>query len=315
MKFIDELLKTVPPTTEQEVERAKTRFNQSIRQALRRETGVGLAYKIDDDKRDSINIPVKVVPGYPEALRRVDIAPDARLAAIISKWRRDIEVMRDVLRVANYQLIPAINNSEFTEAVTEDERKSIIDAEKLAERLLSKAGQFDIVKWILEIDEDVLGAYFYNGHPVYIELYWAVIGFVAQSLGVAVEDLTVVVLAHELAHAYTHLGADIDGHRWNTLSFKKSELALKEGLAQYYTSRVCNRLEYQVPKSLEAYEELLKHQPDDYKSHITWLSRHSPEEVRFALLLMRRAGDGKLTTFNDSLLKVQKGLTSFNPDR
>jgi hypothetical protein len=39
-----------------------------------------------------------------------------------------------------------------------------------------------------------------------------------------------VVLAHELAHAYTQLGADIDGRRWAAPSFAKAETALKEGL-------------------------------------------------------------------------------------
>ena len=40
-----------------------------------------------------------------------------------------------------------------------------------------------------------------------------VIGLVSEWLGCAVEDLAIVVLTHELAHAYTQLGADIEGHR------------------------------------------------------------------------------------------------------
>ena len=36
--------------------------------------------------------------------------------------------------------------------------------------------------------------------------------------GFDVEALTYVVLAHELAHAYTHLGRDIDGNAWDTES-------------------------------------------------------------------------------------------------
>ncbi len=41
-----------------------------------------------------------------------------------------------------------------------------------------------------------------------------VIGLVSEWLGCAVEDLAIVVLTHELAHAYTQLGADIEGLRW-----------------------------------------------------------------------------------------------------
>jgi hypothetical protein len=49
-------------------------------------------------------------------------------------------------------------------------------------------------------------------------------------LGCAVDDLAIVVLTHELAHAYTQLGADIDGRRWAAASFAKAETELKEGL-------------------------------------------------------------------------------------
>lgn len=49
-------------------------------------------------------------------------------------------------------------------------------------------GKFDLVKWILAVDEDVLGIYRYREHgglfgDVYeghIELYWSVIGLIAQ---------------------------------------------------------------------------------------------------------------------------------------
>jgi hypothetical protein len=63
----------------------------------------------------------------------------------------------------------------------------------------------------------VLGAYFFRIPQ--IRLYWVVIGIAARTLGVAVEALTIVVLAHELARAYTHLGRDIDNERWDTGHF------------------------------------------------------------------------------------------------
>jgi hypothetical protein len=61
---------------------------------------------------------------------------------------------------------------------------------------------------------------------------------VSEWMGCTVEDLTVVVLTHELAHAYTQLGADIEGRRWPAAAFAAAESGLKEGLAQYYTDRV-----------------------------------------------------------------------------
>jgi hypothetical protein len=62
-----------------------------------------------------------------------------------------------------------------------------------------------------------------------VELFWGVIGLVSRLLGVSVEGLTVKVLAHELAHAYTHVGADADGRRWGTTAFQRTDRALLEG--------------------------------------------------------------------------------------
>lgn len=63
------------------------------------------------------------------------------------------------------------------------------------------------------------------------------VGLFAQVLGAPLEPVTAVVLAHELAHAYTHAGLDIDGVRWEASDFRRSELAIVEGLAQYYAER------------------------------------------------------------------------------
>jgi hypothetical protein len=90
------------------------------------------------------------------------------------------------------------------------------------------------------IREDVLGAYFF--HLRFVNLYWMAIGFIAGVLNLPVEALTVVVAAHELAHAYSHLGKDIDGVRWNTQTFSETELGIVEGLAQYYTEIVCKAI-------------------------------------------------------------------------
>jgi hypothetical protein len=70
-----------------------------------------------------------------------------------------------------------------------------------------------------------------------------VISFMAGVLGVPVEALTVVVAVHELAHAYTHLGRDIDGKKWDTNTFSQVDPRTSEGLAQFYTEVICKKLE------------------------------------------------------------------------
>ncbi len=75
------------------------------------------------------------------------------------------------------------------------------------------------------------GSRYRRKYSTQICLYWGVIGLVARLLGVSVEGLTITVLAHEYAHAYTHLGFDRSGGRWTGEAFGASEHELVEGLA------------------------------------------------------------------------------------
>lgn len=98
-------------------------------------------------------------------------------------------------------------------------------------------------------------------------------------MGRTVEDLTVVVLTHDLAHACAQLGADIEGRRWPAAEFAMAETALKEGLAQYYTHRVLNRLKERYRGALEAYRAMPPRQPPAYRTHLPWVKGGSPEAV------------------------------------
>jgi hypothetical protein len=170
------------------------------------------------------------------------------------------------------------------------------------------------VKKLLAVDEDVLGAYWYSPREwgreprSNIELYWGVIGLIAQMLGTPVDALTVVVLAHECAHAYTHLGTDIDGERWESGAFSEAEVALKEGLAQYYTYRVCKRLEETLPEAIRAYNKLLPEQPAAYQMHRDWLDHFTPEEVRLAVLELRRRDLGTLEKYAQALVRARQAI-------
>src|SRR6185369_13202635 len=112
----------------------------------------------------------------------------------------------------------------------------------------------NLIKWLesqsirqrfQSIDEDVLGAYFFRKGN--IQIYWMAIYLVARILDVSVEGLTITVLAHELVHAYTHVGSDIDGEQWEANAFAEAELTIVEGLAEFYTAIVCKKLEGKLP--------------------------------------------------------------------
>jgi hypothetical protein len=210
-------------------------------------------------------------------------------------------------------------NAEFAERFP-DSDYAVWGLQGLIDGLLAEAQKFDFLKQVFGVNEDVLGLYSFRRSPnallfgdepppnARIDLYWGVIGLVARVLGVSVEALTVKVLAHELAHAYTHIGADADGRRWDTSSFGDADRALKEGLAQYYTVRVLDRLDRQTSEARLAYERLLPHQPACYRAHVPWLEAHTPEEVREAMLTVRRNGAGTTACFEKALEVARKRL-------
>jgi hypothetical protein len=313
--LLNELLEIVPADTEKRVVRARDRFNQNVREAIRQETGLRFRPKGqsgDLQPTEFISIPVRVMPGMPVALRQRKIDESKRLAALLAPWRRTLEELNRSSLETRESVLPIIPPGVCGESGW----GHLAGAAMLAEKLLHLIRDFDLAAWILEVNEDVLGAYMYQVLPAipaerlesHIEIYWAIVGLMAQILGVSVEALTVVVLAHELGHAYTHRAADIDGDAWTASAFANSEHALKEGLAQYYTARVCDRLAVSMPDAKLAYAELLKHQPAAYKTHEPWIEDHKPEEVRFALVIARREREMSLEGFEIGLSAARSQL-------
>jgi hypothetical protein len=187
-----------------------------------------------------------------------------------------------------------------------------------AGHLLGLLDQHDPLNRILAFDEDILGTYHYQFQQrdmdeyrvnrAWIKLYWGVVGLTSEWMGCSPEDLTLVVLTHELAHAYTQLGADIEGRRWPAAAFSVAETGLKEGLAQYYTDRVLKRLGNRFPNAYKVYQKMLPKQPQAYRSHIKWVTDYSPESVRRAMLEVRRWQHGTLSEFNQRLEEARKQL-------
>jgi hypothetical protein len=167
-------------------------------------------------------------------------------------------------------------------------------------------------------DRGILGVYEYDATDMLagertvnratIRLYWGVIGLVSEWLGCEVEDLVIVVLTHELAHAYTQLGADIEGRRWPAPLFAQAETALKEGLAQYYTERVLRRLDHRAASALAVFRAMLPKQSDAYRAHELWVKEFS---VRRAMLEVRRRKEGGLEDF---IKRLQSAKAQLEPN-
>jgi hypothetical protein len=213
-------------------------------------------------------------------------------------------------------LIPKVKTIEGGMELVQDRDQDLGPALDLGKALAAEADKYDLVRWLLDVRHDVLGAYIFTprrgqaAQPsnVRIELYWAVIGLVSQFLHVSIEDLTAVVVAHELAHAYTHLGLDIDGSAWDDFGFATSDGSVKEGLAQYYTACALTRFKEHSDTAAITYGVLLERQPPDYHVQVKWAESFKPEQVRLAMLKTRRGGKVTLSDFEVALGEAGRTL-------
>ena len=284
-----EFLKRHEPELKVRVERAFKQWNNILRHCLQNETGLRLT--VGDDAQA---VPVRIDDGLPapfaEVLQRFDEHTWTLLlnrAVLHEGVRATTFLRREFGWVKNWLGV------EPCPAEYEEVRHIGAFLYLLLRRLRSSY----FIERIRSIQEDVLGAYFFRLPEV--RLYWMVIGFLSGVLGVSVEALTLVVAAHELAHAYTHLGRDIDGGRWAPETFAAANLAIAEGLAQFYTKVICKKLETRFPSGWEAYERLLKLQSGPYLVHEDWTegSEAVGEVVRISMITCRSTNTAKLGRF------------------
>ena len=147
-----------------------------------------------------------------------------------------------------------------------------------------------------------------DGHPLgrylpsfkRIEIHWIIVWLVAQTSRVRYEDALYVVLSHELAHAFTHIGQNTNSEPCSTELFHAMSPHIKEGLAEHYCETLCATESARVKGygggPLQAYEALLEGAPDQYHAHRHWPSydrrrkKGDNELVRRAMLDSRKRG-------------------------
>jgi len=326
----------VPPETENLVKGVRLGFNQSVRNILRREMGLQLTRNEEGGQRSSrptSNVPIKVLPGYPAEYRFIELDSEKRLPILLAPLLGDFRAF--IVSGETIQMRLPSETPEDLKQTVSDHFPSSIEA---ARRLLNIADKYDPIPDLFgdPVDDhspgknyllDFLGVYRYRFRnsasdpaeeteriDAKIELYWGAIGLCAGILGTTVEGLTLQVLAHELAHAYSHMGYDIDARRWPSARFRDSDPAIKEGLAQYYAHRTVIELQTKMPQALSAHNALVPRQPHPYKVHIRWEEgfddggSFTPEEVRLAMISIRRDPDTDLNNFEMHLVQARERL-------
>jgi hypothetical protein len=295
----EHLLESSEPDLKVRVERACRQWNNIVRDYMRTETGLRLS--AGDDVQ---SVPYRVVNGMPlrmaDSLHRFGELGWALLNRPLLIAARDGTAFMESFQGTAHEC--------WKEGAGPASVADLGCVRTTAENWLKLLDAQQPVTTILKVNEDVLGAYFFRKSE--IQIYWLPIGIVAGMLGVSPESLAVVVLIHELAHAYTHLGRDIDDERWNTDSFAATDLDIVEGLAQYYTQAICMKLEFRMPAALAAYNALLPCQSPPYQAHLKWVegTERGGEVVRVSMIECRSKKILRAADFADAVKRHRLGV-------
>jgi len=169
--------------------------------------------------------------------------------------------------------------------------------------LIEEVENWKILEEIKKLGPDVLGSYFIYKNTV--ELYWLSIGLCSILFNFPVEDFTIVVLIHELVHAYTHIGLDKDGNNWNTENFARTENEIVEGFAQLYTDLLCKDF---FKETYKAFKTLLTQQASEYTEYQKWFDdkeKDKYEKIRRLLLETRRNNITNYEDFDEKLKEIK----------
>lgn len=296
----------IPPDAQERVERAVKQASVPLRDHIRAETGLRLS-----DGTERLSIPIRVCEGFTGPFGDIiNKYPDSQLWWLICGLRQLGGIVQGTSWLLNRW--PDLEKWEHLPAAARGSGDAIAHTRDVALELQKLVANPPLIEEIKKIKADYLGCYFYP--PVrapWIEIYWMPIALIAAMLNIRMEDLAVVTLAHELSHGYTHLGRDIDGASWDTNGFSKSDPDVKEGLAQFYTDVVTQKLVSRQPGGHEAYKTFLKMQSGPYLVHQDWLKdqpQQRSETVRFTLLSTRTNGIVKQADWLAALDETNKKL-------
>ena len=310
----------IPVDAEKLVEAAKDVYNSRIRTRLSTELALNLQTK-NGGTETKIKILVERGRGGP-LQKFLDQQEKDFLPEYFKIWERDIRHLynatnnlSNAIRNIN-QYYRDIKDYEWPILDTIIKKSQCLDETKgFAGKLLEIISSADLANSIFRIQEDVLGLYCpdpKNSKSGEVILFYEPIAICAERLDVDITSLAAVVLIHELAHGYTHLGKDGDNFEWDLRDlFTTENRGVAEGLAQYYTDVVSEYLGDTGFESVhKAYLKLRRQQAGIYRIHDKWVTSFAREDVRGALVNFRRNRLKSLQIFNDLLIATNKSLKS-----
>ena len=296
----------IPKDALERIDRAVDQANKPLRDQIRAETGLKLSVETE-----RFSIPIRVCEGFTGPFGDIIMRyPDPQLWWLICGLRQLGGIVEGTEWLL--QRWPDLEKWRHLPDSARGSGDAISRTRDAAAELQHLVANPPIIEEIKKITADYLGCYFYPPtRAPWIEIYWMPIALIAAMIDVRMEDLAAVTLAHELGHGYTHLGRDIDGTSWDTVGFAKSASEVKEGLAQFYTEVVTQKIANRQPGAHEAYEKFLALQSGPYLAHKEWLKdqpHKRSETVRFTLLAARTKGVVKQDEWLASLVETNQKL-------
>lgn len=272
-------------------ENVKSFWNQGIREFHRDMTGLKLDRRnLTISKGTSVN--VKFLPDGEDMFIKLidDNYPDLDFL----EYSRLRELKESMIASKPYFESGDLN-PEFKRLLTycEDYFKKY-DLDEMLVRLFKKMGD----------SRDIWGAYFYQDS--HIEVYYVPLIIFTRIMRLQLEHAIVVVLAHELAHAYHNMGLDADGNSWKKM--RSADIEIIEGLAQYFTCLFAEENQYHYPGVKAAYEAMLSCQSGPYIVHLPWINKFKREHIKHAFNVTRRTGVSDFHAFEDLLEKAKEQL-------
>lgn len=294
------------PRFRERVDQSYRRWNTTVREILKDEIGINVTV---GDARSKIQ--VSIIDGLPSSIERLTRNQPIPILWLLMLHRNELEGAVTAVQVVEDNLTSV---EEWVGYDPDPKRPQNLTAVgRLLQEVSLRLQKNPVAVEIYALDEDVLGAY--HVRRAAVTIHWMVVALVASHLGVPIEALTLVVLVHELAHAYTHVGLDKDGESWESAGFAKTDRAVVEGLAQYYTEATLRRLGARYPQGHQAFEALLNKQPDVYRNFRTWYQRNEKHgELFYATLIdCRKARSVSYEHFRQCFdaHKMRLGLPSF----
>lgn len=282
-----------------EVIRAKDKYNLKVRGVISEKTGVSLAFKSKEietkmyetkmiDSIDKSSIPIKVVDRVPLSLLELFDKFDDNHIELLLHYRR----MKSAARELEFNINRYSTFTDYHQKSTSinELNQSISHLNKL----IKEVEDCGILEAIQKLGPDLLGAYFLQDNRV--ELYWLCIGLCNILHDLPIEDFTLVVLIHELAHGYTHIGFDKDGNYWDTEHFSHCDLKIVEGFAQFYTEMLCR--DY-FNQATAAFNALLSKQSTEYTDYKKWFDEKEPDKYEKARRILLKTRKNKITNYDE----------------